>query len=278
MKEWFRAHWKTVILGALFFLLFFLVMVPNFLRWVINGPWGNFWPHEKTSPEVDTAFVNAIIGFMTVGVTVLATYLINRQTIKETAKMNNQMLNLMAKQLEIQEQQARSSLRDYVFQQRLEFYLYLLDKTGEISERLLYFGDDFHGSPFDNYYEQEEPEPVNRKKLQESHDRQTINQILSLRDSINEKYLIASTRLQKVLVHYTGLCDNLEYPDFDMDYSLYFEPVQTYHNLIGRMIYLELNLHQIDQDMDDLLDASSKEEPEKLDKEAEQSERKMFDT
>ncbi|MBI0393048.1 hypothetical protein I8U24_13245, partial [Thermoactinomyces sp. CICC 24226] len=117
MKIWFQAHWKVVIFGALLFLLFFLVIIPYFLRWVINGPWAAFWPHQKTSPEVDAAFVNAIIGFMTVGVTVLATYLINRQTIKETAKMNNETQKLMTKQLEIQEQQARSTLRDYAYQQ-----------------------------------------------------------------------------------------------------------------------------------------------------------------
>lgn len=71
MKDWFQAHWKAVIpvLCVLLFLLLFLVLVPQFLRWVINGPWENFWPHQKTSPEVDAAFVNAIIGFMTVGVT-----------------------------------------------------------------------------------------------------------------------------------------------------------------------------------------------------------------
>lgn len=143
---------------------------------------------EKTSPEVDAAFVNTIIGFMTVGVTVLATYLINRQTVKETAKMNNQTLNLVAKQLEIQEQQAMSTLRDYVFQQRVEFYLYLLDEIDKQEKycfnlELFYLVDD---------------------STREKHENELSEQVKNLKKelepffySTKKKYVISSARQKR---------------------------------------------------------------------------------
>lgn len=45
--------------------------------------------------------------------------------------------------------------------------------------------------------------------------------------------------------------------------------MSEYQILITKIIYLELNPHQIDQDMDNLLNTSSKEELEELAKKAE---------
>lgn len=285
MKEWFQAHWKTVTLGVLFFFLFFLIIVPNLLRFIINGPWVDFWPHQKTSPEVDASFVNAIIGFLTVGVTVLATYLINRQTIKETAKMNNETQKLMIKQLEIQEQQARSTLRDYVYQQRVEFYLLLVNKINKIEslnnyildENYKYLDMDEEGDIIttDEQYDYHiRDESLLSKKISELED-----QLKTIIRNAN-KHLIATPRLQKILEEYIYLCDYIvRYLEFLFEegegifevvyhagYSL--KVVRKYGNLIREMIYQELNLGQIDKDMDGLLDSSSKQKLHELTEEA----------
>lgn len=302
MKDWFQAHWKAVILvlGVLLFLLFFLVLVPHFLRWVINGPWGNFWPHQKTSPEVDAAFVNAIIGFMTVGVTVLATYLINRQTIKETAKMNNETQKLMIKQLEIQEQQVRSTLRDYVYQQRVEFYLYLMKKIKGFNSDLSILKEEFLEEKFG--FKKADIKSIKRfyKKSNTFYEKCSIfcEKLSEFCELIRERSLIASSRMQFVLSNYNKACSEInsflgEILDMESEisagtlkleneekdekindlmskYDKFYDLMNEYQSLIQYVIYLELNLNQIDQDMDGLIDNSNKKKLNDLIEKAEQ--------
>lgn len=57
--------------------------------------------------------------------------------------MNNETQKLMIQQLEIQEQQVRSTLRDYVYQQRVEFYLNLMKKIKEFNSDLSILKEEF---------------------------------------------------------------------------------------------------------------------------------------
>jgi ABC-type multidrug transport system fused ATPase/permease subunit len=261
MQAWLKQYGKYVLLGLV--LVAFLVGIPLFLEWVINGLWADFWPHQKTSPEVDAAFVNAIIGFMTVAVTVFATYLINRQTIKETAKMNNETQKLMMKQLEIQEQQARSTLRDYVYQQRVEFYMYLLENMDKCNFDTFDFIDSYKEYGF---YDEEKT--IELKEY-----------LISYMDTMKKKYPIASKRMQDILYFYIGECDGIkiaisqylkkeELPETAINHLEYMEDyhfnLEDYQFTIEDIINLELNLQQINQDMDELVDESSKEKLHEL--------------
>jgi hypothetical protein len=181
-------------------------------------------------------------------VTVFATYLINRQTIKETAKMNNETQKLMMKQLEIQEQQARSTLRDYVYQQRVEFYLYLLENT---EKTLLYFLN-----LIGNY---EKNGTYDKQKINEMEEHLKV-----FCDTLDKKYPIASKRLQGILYLYLDLCDTarinlLSYLDYEL-----IDQLDDYVVLIKDIIYVELNLHRVDQDIDDLMDFSNKKKLQEL--------------
>jgi hypothetical protein len=251
---WLKQYGKYVLLG-LVLVIALMVGMTLILKWLINGPWSEFWPHQKTSPEVDAAFVNAIIGFMTVGVTVFATYMINRQTIKETAKMNNETQKLMMKQLEIQEQQTRSTLRDYVYQQRVEFYMYLLENMDKALYDFGHFVWDY--KKYGTYDEQKTKE---LKKY-----------LISFIKTMKKKYPIASKRVQDILFFVIEDCENAsiavsQYLDKNTQFINHLERIHKYEltlekdeEIIRDIIYLELNLQQIDQDMDNLFDTSSKE-------------------
>ncbi|MGA8943037.1 MAG: hypothetical protein WB502_10025 [Thermoactinomyces sp.] len=290
MKNWFQAHWKAVnlILGVILILLFFLILVPHFLRWVINGPWESFWPHQKTSPEVDAAFVNAIIGFMTVGVTVMVTYLINRQTIKETAKMNNETQKLMNEQLKIQEQQARSTLRDYVYQQRVEFYISFMKKIKEFNADFSVLKEEFLAEKLG--VKKSNIKSITRfyKKSNTFHEkcsaiREKFGEFCEL---TIERALITSSRMRSVLYDFNMVCSEVnsfleEVLDMESEISAgtqklenverdrkikdlmskwdkFYNRMNEYQSLIQNIIYLELNLNQIDQDMDSLINNSNK--------------------
>ncbi|MFC7443087.1 hypothetical protein [Laceyella putida] len=233
MRAWLKKNRKYVML-SLVVAFALLVGVPVGLKWLINGLWNGFWPHQKTSPEVDAAFVNTIIGFITIGLTIGVTIWFNLRTQQ-----------LMAKQLEIQQQQARSTLRDLVFKERLGFYILLLSKLTRIVglTNSYCFGvadtKDFKKSPSQTLEEIKE-------------------ELIEISDLINNRAAISSQKLYEKLIDYSVECVHIslliEIDDPECGYILEDEVQKLLSETMIpiKEIQSELRLYHIDQDIEDL--------------------------
>ncbi|MBH8603661.1 hypothetical protein [Thermoactinomyces sp. CICC 10522] len=105
-RFWNITKWLFLFLIGLIGLFMFFPLVKWFLLYV----WKPFWPHNLTSPEVDAAIINGFFVFLTVGVTV---YFSNK-TVQAALKQTN------------------SSLRDKLFEKKIEIYPELYELFDEM--------------------------------------------------------------------------------------------------------------------------------------------------
>jgi hypothetical protein len=89
-RPWF---WILCVFSFMFFIMLFFILS----RWFLLHIWSSFWPHQKTSPEVDAAIISAIASSFSAIATVVATtwitYVINKQTQEITKEQGRVFLN-----------------------------------------------------------------------------------------------------------------------------------------------------------------------------------------